>query len=238
MNTFFHKLTYHEALQRAAVYNWGCNFRCKGCSYLVLPPADLRPIPVEDIQAALKEISPKAVHFLGGEPTFNPDLVELLRFCREELNSKTVLGHTNGSDLPLPFLDAANVSFKAFDDELYLDYAGHPARTVLENFRKAFEEGVSLSAQFTLIPGYIGLDQLEKVALFLSSLSLEIPLHITSFIPVPGAPWRAPTGEEAKEAFEVARKFLRKVTCSWFRSVEDYMEKVRRDAGYASRRVL
>lgn len=238
MRAFFRKVTYHESLRRAAVYSWGCNFRCKGCSYLALPPPDLRPLEIEEIEAALKELSPRAVHFLGGEPTINPTLPELLKFCKEELGSRTVLGHTNGSRLPLPFLDAANVSFKAFDEDVHLEYTGRPLRPILENFRKAFDAGLSLSAQFTLIPGYIGLDQVEKLAQFIASLDPNIPLHITGFIPVPGTPWRAPTDEEVEEAVRAAGQFLRNVTSSRFSSLDDYSGRVAGDFRYASRRVL
>ena len=111
------KITYSEKYRRATLHNWGCNFRCRGCTYkLKQNPRPKQFLAIEAIHNCLRGLDVDAVHFMGGEPTTNPQLPELLAFCKRELGVTTRLGHTNGSGLVLEHLDGSNVSFKAFDD--------------------------------------------------------------------------------------------------------------------------
>jgi pyruvate formate lyase activating enzyme len=111
----FYKLTYSQPYRRATLHNLGCNFRCLGCAYKLKGRPQPERIPtLDEFKQALTSLDCERVHFMGGEPTTNPDLPEMLRFCKEELDLITMLGHTNGSRLPTENLDGANVSFKAF----------------------------------------------------------------------------------------------------------------------------
>ncbi len=233
-----YKITYSEKHRRATLHNYGCNFRCRGCTYKLKRNPRPQGFPsIEAIQDCVRRLQPEAVHFMGGEPTTNPQLPELLAFCKRCLGLTTRLGHTNGSGLVTQNLDGSNVSFKAFDDDLHRKYTGHPAAPLLENFRRSYEAGVQMRASTVFIPDFGGLDQVEKVSAFVGSVDHAIPFHILGYIPVPGAPWRRPTDEEMEEAIEVARIYLDKVTFSHFTS-EQAKDLTQRDERFAVVQVL
>ncbi|MGO8748126.1 MAG: radical SAM protein [Thermoguttaceae bacterium] len=233
-----YKITYSEKYRRATLHNYGCNFRCRGCTYkLKKNPRPERFPSIRQIQECLQRIDADAVHFMGGEPTTNPQLPELLAFCKRELGVVTRLGHTNGSGLVTRDLDGSNVSFKAFDEELHREYTGYPAAPLYENFRRAYEAGIEMRASTVFIPDFGGLDQVEKVAAFVGGVDRAIPFHILGYIPVPGAPWRRPSDEETGQAVQLAERYLDHVTFSHFTS-EQAKDLKQRDDRFAVLQVL
>ena len=150
-----YKITYAEKYKRATLHNYGCNFRCRGCTYkLKQNPRPTQFPTIEAIHDCLRGLDLDAVHFMGGEPTTNPQLPDLLAFCKRELGVTTRLGHTNGSGLVLENLDGSNVSFKVFDDQLHREYTGHPAAPLFENFRRSHEAGLEMRASTVFNPGF------------------------------------------------------------------------------------
>lgn len=210
----FRKVTWSEADSRISIYNWGCNFSCRGCAYKVLRPRPDHWVDAGRIEELLEQYAPRKVTFLGGEPTTNAELPRVLAFAKHRIGAETWLGHTNGSRLPLDNLDVANVSLKAFSPSKHLEYTGYPAAPIYDNVSRAFDAGIRLKASTVYIPGYIDLDEVEAMARFLAGLSPDIPFHVMGYVPVPTAPWRRPTEEEVRRAVEVARQYLDHVTFS------------------------
>ncbi len=210
----FRKVTWSETEQRVSIYNWGCNFACLGCSYKLLRPQHDKWVRPERIEELLAHYRPRKVTFLGGEATTNPDLPRLLTFAKQQVGAETWLGHTNGSKLPLPDLDGANVSLKAFSPAKHLEYTGYPAEPIYANFRAGFEAGLKMKASTVFIPNFVDLDEIEAMARFLSALSPDLPFHIMGYVPVPGTTWRRPTDEEMQRAIEIAQRHLPLVTYS------------------------
>jgi len=234
----FYKITYSERCRRATLHNWGCNFRCQGCTYKLKDnPRPERFLELDAIHECLRGLDLDAVHFMGGEPTTNPQLPEMLAFCKRELGVKTRLGHTNGSGLVLENLDGSNVSFKAFDDDLHRAYTGRSVAPALDNFRRSHEAGIEMKAGTVFNPDFGGLDQVEKIAAFVGGLDRGIPFHVLGYIPVPGAPWRRPTDEEMGQSVAVARRHLNLVTFSHITS-DQAKDLTQRDERFAVRRVL
>ncbi len=234
----FYRITYSETPRRATLHNWGCNFHCLGCTYkLKQNPRPKQFLAIEAIEGCLRGLELDAVHFMGGEPTTNPQLPGLLAFCKRQLGVTTRLGHTNGSGLVIENLDGSNVSFKVFDDRLHYVYTGHPAAPLLENFRRSYEAGLEMRASTVFNPDFGGLAQVEKVAAFVGGLDRGIPFHVLGYIPVPGAPWRRPTQNEMDEAVAIARRWLDTVTFSHLTS-DQARDLQHRDERFAVRQVL
>ena len=150
---------------------------------------------------------------MGGEPTVAGSLPDILRFAKKELNARTVLGHTNGNDLELDHLDAANVGLKAWDENVHKFITGIEKTKIYGNFTRAAERGTELSANLIYIPGLVDTDQIEAVAEFLSAFK-NVGFHIMGYIPVPGQPYRRPTAEEMRSAKRLAEKYLSDVKYS------------------------
>jgi len=210
-----YKVTHSKENRYATLHNHGCNFRCRGCSYKLLGVERPTRFPtMEQIKEALRGFDMDRVYFKGGEPTINPQLPELLRFCKQELKVMTRLGHTQGWNIPTENLDFANVTFKAFDPKLHLDYTGQPKEPVYRSFERAYRAGVEMKASAVLIPGYIGADDVLKICGFVAGLDSNIPFHVMGFIPVPGTEWRRPTDEEMAELVAAVKRIFRNVTFS------------------------
>ena len=210
----YRKVTWNEVERRLSIYNVGCNFRCIGCSYkLICPPSEGRVSP-ERIKELMETYWPRKVTFLGGEPTTNPAIEPLLKFAKEHIGAETWLGHTNGSRLPLPFLDGANVSLKAYSPDKHIAYTGYPAQPIYDNFRAAFDAGLQLKASTVYIPGFIDLDEIKGMAKFLAELDPGIPFHLMGYVPTPGTPWPRPTIGQMEQAVALARTYLTSVTYS------------------------
>ena len=180
---------------------------------------------------------------MGGEPTVADALPEMLEFVKKEMHARTKLGHTNGSNLSLRYLDSANVGLKAWDEKVHKFITGVDKKKIYDNFRTASDNGIELSANLIYIPGLVDTDQIEKVAEFLSSFH-GVSFHIMGYIPVPGQPYRRPTAEEMREAQRIAQRYLTDVNYSHL-SPEEVLSAERDDrfdvkviAGIGSPRTL
>lgn len=226
----FYRITWNEKYDFATLHNWGCTFRCPFCSYKLRSGENGRPgfaepkperfLSVDEMKEALRSVSPGKVYFMGGEPTVAKELEEMISFAKHELGAETRLGHTNGSRLPLPGLDGANVGLKAWNEELHLSITGKPKSLIYDNFRAAFDSGMKMAANLVFIPELVGLDEMEGVVSFLAGLDRNIPFHIDGYIPIPGLPWKRPTDEEMEEARKLAESYLFHVKSSHLTSEE------------------
>ncbi|HXZ23609.1 MAG TPA: radical SAM protein [Methanomassiliicoccales archaeon] len=220
----FFEVTYNRKYRFATLHNFGCSFRCPVCSYKLRsgpngPPGLSFPRPerflsIEEMEKALRSVSVDKVYFMGGEPTTSKDLQEMLDFAKNDLGIETFLGHTNGSRLPLPNLDGANVGLKAWDETVHLQYTGRSKKEIYDNFEASVRAGMRMKANVVLVPGLVGIDQVERVAEWLAKLDPSIPFHIAGYIPVPGQPYRPPEREEMVAAVEACRPHLRNVGSS------------------------
>jgi pyruvate formate lyase activating enzyme len=157
---------------------------------------------------------------MGGEPTVAKELGEMLMFAKNELGAETRLGHTNGNRLDFEHLDGANVGFKAWSEERHKEITGRLKALIYDNFSRAFNAGLNLSANMVFVPELTGLDELEGLVRFLGRLDPDIPFHIMGYIPVPGQNWRRPRNEEMDAALLMARSFLNNVDSSHLSSAE------------------
>ena len=219
----FYRITYNRKHDFATVHNYGCTFRCPICSYKLRSGSNGVPglayprpekfLSVREIKDALSSVSPGSVHFMGGEPTVSDALQEILDFAKNEMNAETVLGHTNGSDLSLKNLDAANVGLKAWNETTHRFITGVEKSRIYGEFEAAFRRGMRLSANMIFIPGLVGIDQIEAAAEHVAGLG-DIPFHIMGYIPVPGQPYRRPTRDEMEEAKRAVQRHIPSVRYS------------------------
>ncbi len=242
----FYKVTHNAKHRFATVHNYGCTFRCRVCSYKLRSGAEGQPglayprperfLNALQIKDALRHASIDTLYFMGGEPTTATDLPEILAFGKNELCIRTCLGHTNGSRLPLPNLDAANVGLKAWREDVHLAYTGREKKPIFDNVAAAFRAGTVIRANVVYIPGLVDLDQVESIARWLSELSPEIHFHVCGYIPVPGQTYARPTVEQMQEAVAVCRRHLRDVDISHL-TPEEALNLTARDERFATTRL-
>ncbi|MGQ4873633.1 MAG: radical SAM protein [Promethearchaeia archaeon] len=230
-----YRISYHEKNARLNLYNYGCNFKCIGCSYK-LKNNEKKPknfLKIDEIIDIIDSYKPKIVNFLGGTPCINPQLPIIVRYLKENTDIFVQIGHSNGSILPPLEIDFIRISIKAFSDFIHRDYTGVSNKNVLRNFKILYEHGVSLEASTTFIPNYIGNNEIEKIAQFISNLDENIPYRIIGYIPIPGTPWRRPTKKEMSSVVSIARKYLNNVSFSRL-SAKEALNLTKTDPRYHS----
>ena len=83
-----------------------------------------------------------------------------------------------------PYLHAANIDLKGFDDKRYRRVCGAKLQPVLDSIRLMKELGIWLEVTTLVIPGHNDSDEeLRQMALFLKDAGPEIPWHLSAFFP-------------------------------------------------------
>jgi pyruvate formate lyase activating enzyme len=83
-----------------------------------------------------------------------------------------------------PYLDAANVDLKGFTDEFYRRTCGAQLQPVLDAIRLMHQMGVLVEVTTLIVPGHNDSDEeLRRIARFLADISLDLPWHISRFVP-------------------------------------------------------
>lgn len=186
----------------------GCNFRCLFCQN-----ADIAQMPTEHngmimgdlytpedvVGSAVKE-NCKSIAYTYTEPTVYFEFAHDTAKLAHEKGIQNVFvtnGYMTSEALNMinPYLDAANVDLKAFNDDFYKEYCGARLVHVKETLKLMKSLGIFVEVTTLLIPG-LNDDKkgLEKLALFLAeSLGPETPWHISRFHPTHKLTDRPPT---------------------------------------------
>lgn len=212
---------------------WGCNLNCRACLLKkelydchleetkgdIFNPAKKSPqapqrfLELEEVMRILGKLEVKQVVLMGGEPTTDRQLSQLVRALHEDFGSHNVL-LTNGFIFAdLKHIDEVVFSLKAYTDELHRHYTGKANKKALENFAKYHQSGVKLRAESIFIPDYIDCAEIDKISMFISRIDKSIPYRIDAYIPTGDNPWRRPIPEEMEKAVSTARQHLDSVSC-------------------------
>ncbi|AKB80914.1 pyruvate formate-lyase 1-activating enzyme [Methanosarcina barkeri 3] len=173
----------------------GCNFRCKHCqnwsiSQACLEDAYTMDIPSDElIQRALLSRS-SSIAWTYNEPTIWHEYTYECAKLAKEAGLGTVYV-TNGYMTPealrniAPYLDAANIDIKAFNEKFYHDVASAKLAPVLEASTLAKQLGIHVEITNLIIPDVNdSLDELRELSKWMyKNLGPDTPLHFTRFHP-------------------------------------------------------
>lgn len=189
-----------------AVFYGACNFDCLFCQnfqYRRMPQKLTPMISAEELASKVdKRVS--CICSFGGDPT--PQMPHAIKTAQIALNKADEDGRilricfeTNGG-MNWPLLKkAAELSFnsggcikidlKCFNQNLHTALCGVSSQQTLQNFKKLGEyisrrpEIPFLIASTLLIPGYIDIEEIEKIANFIKEINPEIPYSLLGFYP-------------------------------------------------------
>lgn len=83
-----------------------------------------------------------------------------------------------------PYLNAANIDLKSFDDSAHKRMTGARLQPVLDAIRAYKRLGIWIEVTTLVIPGHNDSEhELRRIADFICSVSPEIPWHVTQFYP-------------------------------------------------------
>jgi len=190
----------------------GCNFRCRFCqnANIAQLPAEREgmiigdPYTPEDIVAAATRAGCRTIAYTYTEPTiFFEFAYDTAKLAHEKgiLNVFVTNGYMTSEALRMiqPYLDAANVDLKAFNDDFYEEQCSAKRRHVMETLALMKSLGIFIEVTTLLIPGLNDdKKELEQLASFIAeSLGPETPWHISRFHPTYKLTDRPPTPVES-----------------------------------------
>ncbi len=196
----------------------GCNFKCTFCQNadIAQMPADRDGLIMgstaspEAVVAAASKAGCRSIAYTYTEPTvyfeFACETARLAKAARL-YNVFVTNGYMTREAFEriAPFLDAANVDLKAFEEDFYRQYCGARLQPVKETLIRMKQAGKLVEVTTLIIPGLNDdARQLEALARFLvAELGPETPWHISRFHPTYRLTDR---GVTPGETLEVARR--------------------------------
>lgn len=190
----------------------GCNFKCRFCQNADIAqlPADSKGMIVgdlyspEDVVRAAEQADCQSIAYTYTEPTvFFEFAYDTARLAHEKgiLNVFVTNGYMTPEALHMirPYLDAANVDLKAFNDDFYKEQCSAKRKHVMETLKLMKSLGILVEVTTLLIPGLNDdKGELQKLASFIAdSLGPETAWHISRFHPTYKLTDRPPTSAES-----------------------------------------
>ncbi|MBL7073133.1 MAG: AmmeMemoRadiSam system radical SAM enzyme [Candidatus Omnitrophica bacterium] len=190
---FYHFLPGTTAYSIAAA---GCNFKCSFCqnwkiSQVVVELGELpgkTASPEQVVSEAIKNKC-RSISYTYTEPTVFFEYAHDISVIAKENGLKNSFV-TNGFMSPdaidtiSPYLDAANIDLKFFNDGSYKKICNGRLEPVLASIRRMKEKGIWVEVTTLIIPGVNDSDkELGEITDFLSEIGKEIPWHISRFHP-------------------------------------------------------
>jgi pyruvate formate lyase activating enzyme len=212
----------------------GCNLRCSFCQNADISQASLTslPLPEGEVRRGWEQRIPgedrtpeqivrEALHndcasiaYTYTEPTiFAEFALDVMKLAREQglKNVWVSNGYTTKEALETvaPYLEAANIDLKFFNDETYWRICGCHLAPILETLKLYKKLKIWLEITTLIIPGQNDDEkQLTDIAEFIvKELGVNTPWHISRFFPTYKMNAVSPTPEATiKQAYEIGKK--------------------------------
>jgi pyruvate formate lyase activating enzyme len=174
----------------------GCNFRCLQCQNHEISqmPSDQGRIdgsivPPSKIVSLAKEYRCRSISYTYTEPTIYFEYAYEIAVLASREGIKNIFvtnGYMTEEALKTiqPYLDAANVDLKSFQEKFYKEVCGARLKPVLESLRLMRQMGIWVEITTLVIPTLNDSDkEFAEIAQFILSLGPEVPWHISAFYP-------------------------------------------------------
>lgn len=175
----------------------GCNFRCLFCQNADISQASkggrweypVRDFPPEEVVAEAKRYKCASIAYTYTEPTIFFEYAYDTALLAHQQGIKNIFvtnGYMTEEALEAigPYLDAANVDLKSFNPQFYRRIVGARLEPVLETIERMHEMGVWVEVTTLVIPGRNdGEEELREIARFIAGIDVDMPWHISRFVP-------------------------------------------------------
>jgi len=189
---FFHFLPGSYSLSIATV---GCNFRCANCQNWDISQGfkNKKEIPGEEVspekivEIALKNKLPSISYTYTSPTIFSEYALDTMKLARKKAIKNNWVSNGFWSkelfDLISPYLDAANIDLKSFEDDFYIKYCGGRLQPVLDTLKRLKKKKIWVEVTTLVIPTLNDKEEIFKnIANFIKNdLGSETPWHITQF---------------------------------------------------------
>lgn len=200
----------------------GCNFRCGFCQNWEISQGSFKEgdnlsgenVSVgEIVESALKNKC-KSISYTYTEPTiFFEYALDIAKSAKEKglYNIFVTNGYMNPEAIQMvqPYLDAANIDLKFFNESSYKKICGGKLGPVLNSIRLMRKLGIWVEVTTLVVPGENdSQEQISGIAQFIAGVDKDTPWHISRFHPDYKFGSYPSTPEEAlKRAQEIGYKY-------------------------------
>ena len=147
------------------------------------------PVTPEQIVAAALRSGCRSIAYTYTEPTIFFELAyDTARIAAAEGLRNLFVTNGYASETAIatiaPYLAAANIDLKSFDDSAHKRMTGAALQPVLDGIRAYKRHGVWVEVTTLIIPGHNDSErELRGIAEFIAGVAPEIPWHVTQFYP-------------------------------------------------------
>jgi pyruvate formate lyase activating enzyme len=175
----------------------GCNFQCGFCQNWQIsqvkeagtPGARSQWVTPEDVVKQATLSGSKSISYTYTEPTiFFEYAYNISRLAKNEglYNVFVTNGFMTEETIRMahPYLDAANIDLKSFNDEYYRKLCRGKLDPVLQSIELMKRFNIWVEVTTLVVPGQNDSEgEFEKIATFLAGIDKSIPWHISRFYP-------------------------------------------------------
>lgn len=199
-----------------SVGSFGCNFRCGFCqnhSISQTKPQTQFLQPEDLINFALRQEDNIGLAFTYNEPSIWYEYIRDV--CEKSQNEDLDLvlvsnGYISEEPIQsiLPFINAANIDLKAFNNKFYKDICCGDIKIVKDNIEKMHDK-LHLEITTLLVEGYNDSDdEIKNLCKWISSLNPDIPLHLSRYFPSYKFDAPATSLNAMENSSNIAREYL------------------------------
>lgn len=206
---------FYPASRILSLGTYGCNFKCQFCQNWKIsqenPPT--QSLTSEEVIELAEQKNVKSIAYTYSEPVVWYEFVKETAQRASKKGLKNVLvtnGFINNKPLEniLPYIDAANVDLKSFNDNFYKKYAGGRVEPVKETIKK-MANNIHLEITTLLINDLNDdREELKKLFKWISNINKSIPLHLSRYFPAYKMDKPATEVKTMEKAYELAKKYL------------------------------
>ena len=194
---------------------FGCNFSCDFCQNWRISQKrpETREMKAEEIIDLAEKKGVKSIAYTYSEPVVWYEFIRDSSKLAHKKDIKNVLvtnGYINNNALKkiLPYIDAANVDLKSYNEKFYKKYTGGSPEPV-KNTIKMMANNIDLEVTTLVIGGLNdGNEELEKLFSWLGNINSSIPLHLSRYFPAYNMNKDATDISTMKRAYKIANKYL------------------------------
>ena len=174
----------------------GCNFKCEFCQNYEISQVpqtgriDGQKLTVADVVSMAKNYNCKTIACTYTEPTIYYEYAyEIAKHAAEQDIATVFVSNGFINPKPVekiaPFLKAANIDLKGWDENFYRDVCGGDLKSVLKTLTLMKKLGIFIEVTTLVVPGYVDNETtLREIAKFIANeLGPETPWHISRFYP-------------------------------------------------------
>ena len=165
----------------------------------------------DEVMQLVEKLDVKQIRFEGMEPTIDPQYLQITKALHDRFGTRNMVA-TNLFELPsFEHTDMIVVGINAITDSLHKEYTGRSNKQILENFIEVYKSGKKMEVTSPFIPGYIDIEETERIAKFVASVDANIPYFIFPYYKAGDNPWRRPTHNEIDQVAAIVKKHLTNV---------------------------